>query len=247
MQTAASGLDAPFFADILRRGIILCNSDAQSLSIAEYVVASLLNVLHNFPARKSSQLAKTWQRHPFREVAGLNIVVVGYGNIGSRIVHRLRGFEADITVVRRETEPLNDTVRMATLAELPDLLPRTDVIILACALNDQTRHLLDATKLQSCKDETIIINVARGALIDESALLTALDRNVGHAVLDVFETEPLPQEHPFWSHPNVSVTAHSSNAGSGRERRGDDLFLENLQAYLQNKPLRNLVDVQTLA
>ena len=92
VQTAASGLDAPFFKDLLSRAIVLCNSDAQSLFIAEFVVASLLNAYHDCPSRKALQERKEWQAHPFKELEGASCLVVGYGNIGRRIVKRLKGF-----------------------------------------------------------------------------------------------------------------------------------------------------------
>lgn len=242
VQTAAAGLDAPVFRQLVERGVTLCNSDSQALSIAEYVLASLLNTLHDFPGRRDLQNNGNWQRHPFRELSGMHCLVVGYGHIGQRIVDRLRAFEAKVTVLRRKSGDLAGVAHVGSVTEIEDLLPTADVIILACALNDQTQKLINSNSLSRCLDGCILINIARGGLVDEGALCAALDSGkVGHAVLDVFEKEPLPADHRFWNDPRVTLSAHTSNSGSGRERRGDHLFLDNLAAFVQDRPLRNLV------
>jgi len=242
VQTAAAGLDAPFFQQLLSRGITLCNSNAQALSIAEYVVASVLNAFHDFPERKQLQKRKTWQRQPFRELSGSHCLVVGYGNIGSRVVDRLQPFDVKISVLRRQPKPLDCVGYVGTLDDLAGLLPDVDVIILTCALNSETRHLLNSQTLAKLKSNCVLVNVARGALIDESAMIAALSiGKIGYAVLDAFEREPLPEDSPLWVHERVLVSAHTSNFGSGRQRRGDELFLANLATYLGNGDLKNVV------
>lgn len=242
VQTAAAGLDAPVFRQLVERGVTLCNSDAQALSIAEYVLASLLNTLHDFPGRRDIQNRGIWQRHPFRELSGMHCLVVGYGHIGKRIVDRLLAFESQVSVLRRKPGDLAGVAYVGAVPDIGYILPTVDVIILACALNDQTRHLINARTLSKCQDGCTVINIARGGLVDEDALSSALDSGkVGQAVLDVFAEEPLPADHRFWNDPRVTVSGHTSNSGSGREERGDQLFLENLIAFLEDRPLRNLV------
>lgn len=247
VQTAAAGLDSPFFKLLAAKGITLCNSDAQANSIAEYVLAALLGSFHDFEKRNSRQRDKKWQPHPFRELAGCNCLVLGYGNIGSRIVNRLIAFESNVSVIRRQKIPVPGAERTGTLTDLPEYLASADIVILASALNSDTHQIFDEAMFSRCKPGCTIINIARGAMIDEQALLKALDAQiVDHAILDVFEVEPLPGDHPFWHHDKVLVSAHTSNHGSGRGQRGDDLFLQNLHSYLEGKPLRNQVDLSYL-
>lgn len=247
VQTAASGLDSPFFKKLADKGITLCNSDAQANSIAEYVLATLLGSFHDFEKRTSLQRNKEWQPHPFRELAGCNSVVIGYGNIGSRIVNRLIAFESNVSVIRRQDSPALGAARTGTLQDLPEYLATADIVILASALNTDTNQIFDEAMFSRCKPGCTIINIARGAMINEQALLKALDSQiVDHAILDVFEVEPLPIDHRFWHHEKVLVTAHASNEGSGRRQRGDELFIENLQAYLTGTPLRNQVNTSYL-
>ena len=247
VQTAAAGLDAPFFKQLAAKGITLCNSDAQANSIAEYVLAMLLASFHNFKERQSLQKAKKWQMQPFRELKGSNSLVLGYGNIGSRIVDRLLAFESNVSVIRRQNAEVAGATRTGTLSDLPEYLASADIVIMASALNSDTQQLFDEAMFSHCKPGCTIVNIARGAMIDEKALLQALDKQiVEHAILDVFEVEPLPTDHPFWHHEQVVVTAHTSNDGSGRRQRGDELFLENLKMYTEGQPLRNQVDIASL-
>jgi phosphoglycerate dehydrogenase-like enzyme len=116
-------------------------------------------------------------------------------------------------------------------------------VVLACALNDDTRGMCDAAFFQVVKPGAILINIGRGALVDEDALKAGLERDQpGHAVLDVFAVEPLPADSWFWDHPKVRVSAHTSNSGDGNVGRGDDLFLENLRRYLARETLLNEAD-----
>jgi phosphoglycerate dehydrogenase-like enzyme len=247
VQTAASGLDSPFFKKLAAKGITLCNSDAQANSIAEYVLATLLGSFQNFAQRAALQRDKKWKAHPFRELAGSHCLVLGYGNIGSRIVDRLLAFKSEVSVIRRQNTAVLGATRTGTLADLPEYLASADIVILASALNSDTHQIFDEAMFSRFKPGATIVNIARGAMIHEQALLQALDDEIlDYAILDVFEVEPLPVDNPFWHHEKVLVSAHTSNDGSGRMQRGDDLFLENLEAYLTAQPLRNQVDLSTL-
>jgi len=115
--------------------------------------------------------------------------------------------------------------------------------VLACALTEQTRHLFDEQMLRLMKPTSVLVNIARGGVIDEPGLIKVLDDGViDHAVLDVFAVEPLPADSPLWHHPRVMLTPHSSNRGEGTEPRGRQLFLDNLNAFLDARPLKNVVD-----
>jgi len=240
LQILFAGLDNPVFRGLLEKGLRVTKSDAQAPAIAEYVVAHAISLLHPIAQQAAQQRAHVWKRVEFREIAASHVVLVGYGNIGSRIAERLRPFGPRLSVVRRSagTDPAVDEI--ATMDALPRLLPDADVVVLCCALNDDTRGLAGEAFFRAMKPGAILINIGRGALLDEDALKAGLDRDQpAHAVLDVFRAEPVAKDAWFWDHPKVRVTAHTSNAGDGVSPRGDELFLDNLARYLRGEKLRN--------
>jgi phosphoglycerate dehydrogenase-like enzyme len=156
-------------------------------------------------------------------------------------------FGARVVGVRRNPKPSEFADQIATLADVPSLLPAADVVVLSCALNDQTRDLANDKFFAAMKPGSILINIARGGVVVEDALLKGLARNTPRvAVLDVFRQEPLPETSQFWTHPQVRVTAHTSAAGSGTIGRGDKLFLNNLKRYAAGEPLLNEVSASSL-
>lgn len=247
IQTANAGLDNPVYAQLAKTGTRLTNSDAQAISIAEYALAYALHQFQGIDARAANQRDRKWRYSGFRELAGTTWLVIGFGNIGKEIAKRARTFDCRVLGVRRSTksDPLAD--EMGAMADLSEFLPQADVVVLACALNDETRGMADATFFSSMKQNSLLINIARGALINDDAMLRALESGpLDHAVLDAFSEEPLPQDHAFWTHDNVTVTAHTSNAGSGLMDRSDALFVDNLGRWLRSDPLRNEVDLKAL-
>jgi phosphoglycerate dehydrogenase-like enzyme len=247
VQTANAGLDNPVYAQLAKTGTRLTNSDAQAISIAEYTLAYALQRFQDIDSRAANQREAKWRYSGFRELAGSTWLIIGFGNIGTEIAKRARAFDCEILGVRRsiQSDPLAD--EMGTMADLSEYLPQADVVVLACALNNETRGLADAKFFSSMKQDSLLINIARGALIDDDAMLAALaDGPLDHAVLDAFVEEPLPAGHPFWGHDNVTVTAHTSNAGSGLMDRSDALFIENMGRWLRSEPLRNEVDLKAL-
>ncbi|QUD87944.1 NAD(P)-dependent oxidoreductase [Phenylobacterium montanum] len=239
-QVFSAGLDNPGFRAVMAKGLRVSKGSAQAIPIAEYVVAHAFSLLHPIEPARAAQAAGEWKRLSFTEIGHSRWLLVGFGTIGHEIAKRLRPFGAHLTAVRRSggVEPSVD--RLAQPADLPALLPESDVVVLACALNDETRGLAGEAFFGAMKPGSILINIGRGELVDEEALRDGLDRDQpGHAVLDVFRTEPLPAGAWQWSHPKVRVTAHTSNGGDGTLTRGDDQFLENLRRYLAGEPLLN--------
>jgi phosphoglycerate dehydrogenase-like enzyme len=232
---------------VLAKGIRLSNSDAQAVPIAEYVVANAFAELHPIAAHRAAQAERKWKTIPFREISQTSWLIIGYGHIGEEIARRVKPFGARVAGVRRRPKPSEHADQMATLADVPSLLPQADVVVLSCALNDQTRDLADDKFFAAMKQHSILINIARGGVVVEDALLSALARNAPRvAVLDVFRQEPLPDTSPFWAHPQVRVTAHTSAAGSGTIPRGDKLFMNNLKRYAAGEPLLNEVSTNSL-
>jgi phosphoglycerate dehydrogenase-like enzyme len=248
VHTGAAGVDGPVWRQLVQKGAQLTTGHGQAISIAEYVVAGVLEHLQRWPERHAAQAERRWARLPFREVAGMRWLVVGFGAIGEAVAERARAFGAEIIGVRRSGAPHPAADRMARLADVRGLLPEADVVVLAAPLNAETAGLADAAFFAAMKPGSVLANVGRGGLVDEAALLAALEAGVPeHALLDVFATEPLPEDSPFWAHPRVSLTAHASAFGSGQTARNDALFLENLRRKLAGDPLLYEADPRDLS
>ena len=247
LQTFNAGLDHPFYKKVSAKGTRICNSSAQGVAISEYVLAQVLSVLQPIELQRSLQAKKQWLITPFRELSQTTWLIIGFGPIGQEIAKRVKAFGASTLVVRRtpQASPLADQV--GTIADLAKFLPDADVIVLACALNDETRGLANRQFFAAIKDAAVLVNVARGGLIDDAALLAALDADrLAMAILDVFHQEPLPESHTFWSHPRVRLTSHTSFAGSGVRSRWDQLFLDNIVRFVKGQPLVQEVDPAAL-
>ncbi|MEO0359704.1 MAG: NAD(P)-dependent oxidoreductase, partial [Pseudomonadota bacterium] len=222
LQTFNAGLDNPIYRRIAERGVRLCNSSAQGVAIAEYVFAQILSVFHPIEEQRTMQAAREWRVTPFREISQTRWVIAGFGPIGRATAARAKAFGAHVTALRRSTERDPSVDRMGVLDDLPEVLPEADVILLACPLTEATRDLAGPAFFEATKPGAILVNIARGGVVDDAALIAALDaERLGAAVLDVFRTEPLPADDPLWSHPKVRVTPHTSFAGDGSRGRWD--------------------------
>jgi len=247
MQTFNAGLDNPVYKKISDKGVRICNSSAQAVAISEYTMAHVLSLLHPIDEQRDQQTRKEWKMAPFREIWRTNWLIIGYGPIGQELSKRAKAFDANITVVRRSPATSDVVDRAGTMADLGEFLPDADVIVLACPLNDETRGFAGKDFFAAVKPGAILVNIARGKLIDDTAMIAALDDGrVAHAVLDVFHTEPLPEDDPLWSHPKVRLTPHTSFAGSGGRARWDELFLDNLSRFVKGEPILAEVDPQDI-
>ena len=241
VQTALAGVEAPIFKQLLDNGVRLSSSDAQAPSIGDFVVGSVIAHLQRYAHRRELQATRQWQPFQFREVGRTRWLIVGYGSIGQEVAKRVSGFGAEVVGIRRQPHADEWATVMAP-GELPAQLPNADIVVLACSLNDATRGLVDTAFLAQMQSPSILVNVGRGALVVDADLLAALDAGrVEHAILDVFDPEPLPENHPYWSHPSVLVGSHCSSFGDGMADRGDALFLSNLQRFLADQPLHKEV------
>jgi len=240
LQTFNAGLDHPFYKQLSAKGTRISNSSAQAVAISEYVMGQVLAVFQPIEEQRRLQASRTWKITPYREIAGTTWLIVGYGPIGREIARRAKAFGAATIVVRRSPETSELVDRAGTLAGLPELAPDADVVVLACPLNTETRGFASTAFFASLKPGATLVNIARGALIDDAAMIAALDRGrLATAILDVFHEEPLPADNPLWGHPKVRLTSHTSFAGSGVRGRWDELFLENIGRYARDEPLLN--------
>jgi phosphoglycerate dehydrogenase-like enzyme len=243
LQAGSAGVDHPGFAKLNAAGVLLTTNEAMLPGIGEYVLASVLDHYQDGPARRAIQATRIWKRRPFREVSGTHWLIVGYGGIAREIASRARAFNVHITGVRRSggSDPTAD--KIITPDTLSSELGKADVVILSLPLSRATQHCANAAFFAAMKPGAVIVNVGRGGLLDEAALLLALDRgHVGHAILDVVSQEPLPADNPLWGHPKIVVTCHIAGLGDGLIPGSDELFLDNLARYREDRLLRHIVD-----
>jgi phosphoglycerate dehydrogenase-like enzyme len=248
LQSSAAGFDHPIFGELVRRGVRLTPSHIAGPPIADYVLREALDHLQDAARWRAASAARRWEPHEFVEMASTHWLVVGLGTIGAEIAVRARACGARVTGVRRSPTGEEPVDAMVHPDHLLELLPTADVVVLATPASASTDGMVDAGFLASMKPTGVLINIGRGALVDEAALIDALDQGrPAKAVLDVTRTEPLPHDDPLWTHPKVVVTPHSSALGDGRHRRAAEVFAENLRRYVDSRPLLHEVTPADLA
>jgi phosphoglycerate dehydrogenase-like enzyme len=242
------GIDDPVFGQLLDRGVRLTNvSGAMAEPIAWTAIGGLLQLARGFPFWAEGQRRHEWTQHPRgarpADLRGQRAVIVGLGAIGSEIARLAQALHLHVIGVRRSPLRPGDPVdEMVTPDSLAEVLPRADWLILAAPLTEQTRGLIDEAALDLLPSGARIVNIARGQIIDEQAMIERLrDGRLGGAYLDVFEVEPLPESSPLWSLPHVIVTPHNSEAVASTHQRLDGYFLRNLQHWLRGESLEQEV------
>ncbi len=239
-QSPAAGYDDAVFASLVAHGVRVTNAHVNSLPIAEFVMRSVLEEFQEAWKWRDQLPARGWQIHDWREVSATTWVIVGLGGIGTEVALRARAFGAEIIGCRRHPSPDDPTDRTVLPEELLDVVELADVIVLAAPATAETTNLVDATFLARMKQGSLLVNVARGTLIDDDALLAALDSGQHEAAHPpVFREDPLPHAQPSRTHPRVRTTPHNPAGGVGRLRRQADLFSENLGRYMRQQPLLN--------
>jgi D-2-hydroxyacid dehydrogenase (NADP+) len=247
LQLVSAGLDHPAYQPSKQRGIRISTAAGTNAEpVALNGLTGLLMLSRGFPHWLRAQQQKVWA--PIRDadlprdLAGQTAVIVGVGHIGTRLARGLQALGVRTIGLRRDVKPAPFFDLVLGLEALDSLLPGCDWLVLACPLTEQTRNLVNARRLALLPRGAGLVNIARGEIVDEAALIAALTS--GHllgAYLDVFAKEPLPPESPLWSLPNVLMTPHSASASLGTRQRGAELFLRNLRAYLQGEALEGEV------
>ncbi|WOX21919.1 2-hydroxyacid dehydrogenase [Streptomyces solicathayae] len=243
VQTLSAGIDhvTPGLGD-LRPGVRLCNAKGvHEASTAELTLTLILASLRGVPGFVRGQDAEEWRAGFYPALADKSVLIVGYGSIGAAIEDRLAPFEC--ARVARVARSARATERgpVHALADLPALLPQADVVVLSTPLTAQTRHLVDADFLARMKDGALLVNVARGPVVDTKALLVELESGRITAALDVTDPEPLPSGHPLWHAPGVLVTPHVGGSTSAFMPRAKRLIADQLSRFAAGEELRNVV------
>ena len=256
VHSAAAGVGSALYSEMVRSDVLFTNSaGVHAIPIAEYVVAGILHFLRGFDFSIDQQRRSEWSKAPFvrldsvlREMDSVHALIVGAGGIGTAVAERLTALGARCTGVRRRVELGAPPGFHGVIGvhQIDEVLSGHDVVVLAAPLTDQTAGLLTAERLDLLPASAIVVNVARGALLDEAALVTRLrDGRLRGAVLDVFREEPLDASSELWQLRQVLLTPHVSPVSPGRFwPRQLDLFLDNWRRFTTGQPLRNLVDKQ---
>ena len=212
--------------------------------IAEHAFALLLSLTRQIPAQLEFMKTKHWERLPCVELAGMTMGILGLGGIGKAIARRARAFEFDVIAADVEQINRSETVsELFGLDRLMEFLSKSNILVVCCPSTPETHKLLSHAQFNQMPDDSYVVNISRGKVIDEDALIAALQSGkLAGAGLDVTYTEPCPPESPLWEQPNVILTSHSAGASQHIRRRAMQLFIDNLHRYVADEPLVNLVD-----
>jgi phosphoglycerate dehydrogenase-like enzyme len=218
-------------------GITLANArGAHTPATAEWTAGVIIASIRNFPRFAAGQQAGHWDPAQSNLVAGKRVLIVGYGSIGEAVERRLAGWEVTIDRVARHAR---DGVR--PMGELPEILPTADVVVILVPVTEETRKLVNAEFLKTMKDGALLVNAARGVIVDTDALLAELVRGRLRAALDVTDPEPLPDGHPLWSAPGLLLTPHVGGAVRESRARAYDVVKDQLARLAAGQPLRNVI------
>jgi phosphoglycerate dehydrogenase-like enzyme len=235
--------------DLLARGVTFTSSSGVSATpISETVLTFMLMLTKGWPKQFEAQQAREWRRAGrATEMYGKTVGIVGMGHIGSEVAHRVRAFGCRVLGMRRSfTERGPDEVADEAVppSDLHYLLGESDYVVSALPLTAETRGIFGAAEFAAMKPSAFFINIARGGIVDEPALIEALQSGrIAGAGLDVFAVEPLPAGSPLWDMDNVIITPHSSGGGGGNSTsRAVDIFIANLRAFLEGGKMTNVVD-----
>ncbi len=247
IQATSSGI-GPFVqkAGLDTTDIVITNAAGiHAVPLAEHTLLSLLYFVKDVPARLGDQRARVWERFSGRELRGMHVAVVGLGAVGREIARLCRAVGLRVVGVRRT--PVDDPEALhvdeaITPDALHEVLARVDAVVLICPHTPETEGMMGAAEFARMRRGSLLVNVGRGALVDEDALIAALrSGHLGGAALDVAAVEPLPADSPLWDLPNVLITAHSASTVDRENERLTDLFCENLRRYLAGEPLINVL------
>jgi D-3-phosphoglycerate dehydrogenase len=245
IQSSAAGLDHCLVPAVVASSIVVTSaSGVLADQVAEHALGLAIACTRRLPLFLGQQARREFVRRPTRDLTGATVGIVGLGGVGRRLVEVLAPFRPRILAT--DWFPVNQPAAVARLGgpdTLPDLLREVDILFLCAPLTPQTRGMIDATALATLRPGSILVNVARGPLVDDVALAAAL--HSGHldsAALDVTPTEPPPADSPLWSAPRLILTPHVAGQSARRIDAMTDFFCDNLERYADGRPLRNLVD-----
>lgn len=252
IHSPAAGVGSMLYPEMRARPVVITNSRGMAAeTMAEHALAMTLAMFRRLPIAVRRQSERRWAQDeisagiPNRAVSGAEIVVVGLGAIGSAVAAKFAALGARVRGIRRRPEAgsQDSVVEVASPDKLLAFLSDADVVIISAPETSATRDLIGAKELSSMKPDALLVNLSRGKLVDETALIEALrNGRIGGAALDVFEHEPLAEDSPLWSLPNVLITPHTSGFRPDHWAAATSLFADNLRRFERGEPLLNVVD-----
>ncbi len=249
IQASSAGMDRHMYPALRNSDVILTNAAGlYGPHVADQAFALLLGLargIHHFVRNQDNH---QWgaSKSPMIEIDGFKICIVGMGGIGMQMTKRAKGFDMYVIGVDAyRTDKPDNVDELLPIAQLADAMSRVDVVMIACPLTEETRGLINAGNLSVMQSTAFFINVARGPIVNEPDLIEVLQAGkIAGAGLDVTEVEPLPKESPLWDLDNVIITPHAAGGSQHRARRATEFFLDNLERYLKEEPLQNVVNKQ---
>jgi phosphoglycerate dehydrogenase-like enzyme len=222
--------------------ILTCSRGAAAPAISEFVVAAMLAFEKHLPETWITEPPAAWSNASLGGLEGLTIGIIGLGSIGTEVARRALAFDMDVVAIRRRDQPAPlPGIRLTR--DLGELLASSDHVVIAAPATDRTERLIDAAALQRMKPGAHLVNVARGSLVDQDALLIALDEGrLSRATLDVVDPEPLPTGHRLYGHDRVRLSPHVSWSSPRTMRRTMELFVQNVDRYRRGQTLLGIVD-----
>ena len=251
IHSPAAGVGGMLFREMVESPITITNSKGMSAdTMAEHVLAVTLALFRRLPMAFERQQRQEWAQDAIglegnRMIAGSRVVIVGLGAIGRAVALRMAALGATVTGVRRtaDADVPEGVTSVVSTGTLHDVLPETDIVVVCAPHTRETRGLIGERELRVLPSHAVLVNVSRGQLIDEAALVAALrERRIESAALDVFDQEPLPHDSPLWKLPNVLITPHTSGFRLDHWDAATAIFVENLRRYENCRPLVNLVN-----
>lgn len=254
IHSTATAVHAVLIPEVVRSHVRVTNArEVQGAVVAEhaiglmYMLAKRLHITRDFQRAKDWSQEKLWDLNPRpRELRGSSLLVIGMGAIGGNVARVGSAIGMHVTGLREHPQRGSRWVeRVVGFDSLDAELPKTDFVVLAAPVTEKTKRMLDSVRIAMLKPSAFVINVGRGALLDESALATAIrERKIAGAALDVFDEEPLPPESPLWDIEDIVITPHSAGLSENAWQRQYELLAENIRRFEAHKPLLGLVDKQ---
>jgi phosphoglycerate dehydrogenase-like enzyme len=235
IQTQSAGVDR--ILPVVPAGAVLCDArGVHGSSTSEWALTAMLSVLREFPRFERARQERHWQWTVTEELAGKKVLIIGAGDVGDALARRVAACDAEPIMVARTARP-----GVHGTAELPGLAGTADIVVLIVPLTSQTRGLVDARFLATMGDGALLVNAARGPVVDTEALLAELSTGRLRAALDVTDPEPLPADHPLWQAPNLLLTPHIGGAVAGLRQRMETLLAEQVRRFEAGEQLLNVV------
>lgn len=246
LHSWSAGVEDVPFAELKRRGIVLTNAaGVYAIPIAEWVLTAMLMAIKQAHAMHDAQRGHRWNDEAqLDELAGKCLLILGTGGIGQEVARRAAAFGMRVVGASRSGRPVEHVEQIVAGDAWKALLPEADFVVVTLPVTEETRGVLGPAELKAFKPTAWLINIGRGATIDEPAMLAALRAGtLGGAAIDAWVEEPLPPDHPAWTTPNLIIWPHHSGSSPGNRVRGLDLFVENIRRFARGDELRNVVDL----